>query len=102
MASLKIEWSTNGQSKSKVITDDKPLLIGRHPRCDIVLADPHVSRRHAAIFFNQRDFMLHNLSKTNPIIFNDMWQVPHGLRAAIEPGDNFELGEVKMKVNLVM
>lgn len=76
------------------------VTIGRHPGCDIVLGDPHVSRRHASITFSNDSFHLHNHSQTNPIIFNDRWSLSQDLKADLQPGDTFTIGRVRMKVAL--
>jgi FhaA, N-terminal domain/FHA domain len=34
---------------SRVAIDDRPVVLGRMPDCDVVLADPNVSRRHAEL-----------------------------------------------------
>jgi predicted component of type VI protein secretion system len=78
----------------------KSVTIGRHPGCDITLGDAHVSRRHATVFYNGDGFHVHNLSQTNPIIFNDRWTLNHGLKADLKPGDTFTIGRVRMKVTL--
>lgn len=102
MTQLILVWHHEGERQTKAINSREPLMIGRHPNCDIVLGDPHVSRRHATIFPKNGGFLLQNLSRTNPIIFNEQWKLPHGLKAVLEPGDRFELGKVTLQATLPM
>jgi predicted component of type VI protein secretion system len=74
------------------------ISIGRHPNCDIVLGDAHVSRRHASIYFTEGAFHLHNRSATNPILFNDQWPISKNLKADLQIGDSFIIGRVRLKV----
>ena len=43
------------------------LLIGRDPSCDIVLEDPSISRKHAAILFRYDNIYIENISGTGQI-----------------------------------
>lgn len=95
-----IEWQAGNNRYLQKINSMQTLTIGRHPGCDIVLGDPHVSRRHASISFSGDSFHVHNHSQTNPIIFNDRWSITHNLRADLKPGDTFTVGRVRMKVAL--
>ena len=52
------------------------------------------------MFFNNDSFHVHNLSQTNPIIFNDRWSLAHDLKADLKPGDTFTIGQVRMRVAL--
>lgn len=97
---ISIEWQVNGNVMRKSVSDGKAIMIGRHPNCDIVLGDPHVSRRHASIYFNKSNFHIHNLSQTNPILFNDSWPLTFDFRADLQPGDTFTVGRVRLKVGL--
>jgi hypothetical protein len=45
--------------------EDRPLVIGRLPECDIVLSDPNVSRRHAEIVRQDGEVVLRDLGSTN-------------------------------------
>jgi predicted component of type VI protein secretion system len=90
----------DGRPVSKNINTMQTISIGRHPNCDIVLGDPHVSRRHASIYFTDGSFHIHNTSRTNPILFNDMWPISHNLRADLQIGDAITIGRVRLKVVL--
>jgi predicted component of type VI protein secretion system len=89
---LKIEWREGDQERAAYATDEAPITIGRNPECDVVLDNPHVSRRHAAIFYRRGAFHLHNVSDTNPIVYNKRWEIGHNKNVPIQPGDTFELG----------
>jgi predicted component of type VI protein secretion system len=97
---IAVEWHVNGSKQRKTIDPDKSVSIGRHPACDIVLGDPHVSRRHASIYFNNDGYHIHNLSQTNPIIFNDRWTLGHDLKADLKVGDTFVIGRIRITVKL--
>ncbi|MDX1616235.1 MAG: FHA domain-containing protein [Candidatus Promineifilaceae bacterium] len=97
MIILKVEWQQDGQVTSAYATDDAPLVFGRHPDCDVVLDDPHASRRHASVFYHRGAFRLHNLSQINPIIFNDRWQLPYNQNVLLQAGDSFQLGNLRVR-----
>ena len=71
------------------------LLLGRHPRCDIVLRDPSVSRRHARLRFLDGAWMLHDLESTNGTTVN---RVRVG-RCTLRPGDRVALGDQRLLVD---
>lgn len=47
----------------KIKVDRESLLIGRGEQCDIILADPTVSRRHARISLSGDKFTVENFSR---------------------------------------
>ena len=99
MPHLTIEWQTElAGPQITTIDDSRGALIGRHPRCDIVLLDPHVSRRHAVIFYMTDAFHLQNLSDTNPIVYNGRWKLESKLRVDLQPGDTFTIGLVRLRI----
>lgn len=100
MSQIALEWYVNGSRQRKTVSVEQSVSVGRHPACDIVLGDPHVSRRHCTIFFNGDGFHVHNLSRTNPIIFNDRWTLAHDLKADLKVGDSFIIGRVRIKVKM--
>lgn len=95
---MTLQWESDGDRRLLDISATKHLLIGRQPECDITLPDPHVSRQHAVIFFENGHFHLHNLSQTNPIIFNERWALAHDQNVPLHTGDSFYLGRVKLSV----
>jgi hypothetical protein len=68
--------------------DAGPLLIGRSRRCDFVVADPSVSRRHALLLRGRDGWTLYDLGSTNGTRVNG-WRVE---RAVLRTGDEVELG----------
>ena len=68
--------------------DSGPVLIGRSRRCDFVVGDPSVSRRHALLIRNDDGWTVYDLGSTNGTRING-WRVE---RATLRPGDELELG----------
>lgn len=102
MTQITLEWQgADGKCLEKV-NSMQTVTIGRHPGCDIILGDPHVSRRHASISYSRDSFHLHNHSQTNPIIFNDRWSLTTDLKADLQPGDTFTIGRIRMQVGQPM
>lgn len=101
MTQITLAWQTSNGWREEQLTTVRTVTIGRHPGCDIVLGDPHVSRRHASISFNRDSFHLHNHSRTNPVIFNDRWSLSSDMKADLKPGDTFMVGQIRMKVTVV-
>jgi predicted component of type VI protein secretion system len=98
MANLTLAWHAEMSDKTTELTEHSYALIGRHDGCDIKLADPHVSRRHAVIFYDGGTFRLHNLSETNPIVLNEQWLLAFGHNIPIHMGDGFQVGNIKVQV----
>jgi len=59
------------------------VLVGRHPRCDIVVADPSVSRRHAELVFRDGVWVIRDLGSTNGTTVNG----GSVGRSEVRPGD---------------
>lgn len=76
---LALDW--NGGEES--------LLVGRDPRCDIVLSGAAVSRRHAQLTFRDGAWIIQDLASTNGTIVNN---VRVG-RCKLRPGDRLGIGE---------
>jgi hypothetical protein len=66
------------------------LLLGRHPACDLVLAAPTVSRRHAQLTHRDGRWVIQDLASTNGTLVNG----ERVGRAALHAGDVVTLGEV--------
>jgi hypothetical protein len=75
--------------------DQAELLIGRHARCDIVLDDPSVSRRHARLLFRDHKWIIQDLRSTNGTIVNGA----RVGRSELRPGDLLALGDERLRVD---
>jgi|SRR3954447_3676791 predicted component of type VI protein secretion system len=73
--------------------DSGPVLIGRSRRCDFVVADPSVSRRHALLLRGDAGWTLWDLGSTNGTRVNG-WRVE---RAVLRAGDEVELGAMRLR-----
>lgn len=80
-----------------VLDDSKGrrLFLGRDSRCDLVLEDPLVSRRHARITFRDGVWTIQDLSSTNGTTLNGR---PVG-RATLRPGDILGVGQSLIEVD---
>jgi hypothetical protein len=72
---------------------DEVAVLGRSKQCDIVVADPNVSRRHAEVRREGDDYVVTDLDSTNGISVNGR-QVK---RVALAEGDRLELGTITMR-----
>jgi hypothetical protein len=97
MAEMLIVWEVEGQKQAKVVMNDTMVVIGRHASCDIVLGDPHVSRRHATIYAQNGGYVLHNVSRTNPVVINGGKEIQQNMVEALEPGDTIRVGMVSLQ-----
>lgn len=49
----------------KIMVGDRPVAMGRMPGCEVVLADPNVSRRHAEVRASGTGWVVVDLGSTN-------------------------------------
>ncbi len=69
------------------------MVIGRSRRCDIVLADPNVSRQHAEVRQENGEFVVVDLDSTNGLKVNRRAVK----RAVLGDGDRLELGSTELR-----
>ncbi len=73
-----------------------PVVIGRTPGADIVIADDFISSQHARVVPSGEDAVLEDLGSTNGTVLNGQrLTAPQQLR----PGDAIDIGSVKLKVD---
>jgi hypothetical protein len=82
---LALDWSGHPES----------LIVGRDPACDVVLGDPTVSRRHAALHFRDGHWILQDLGSRNGSSVNRR----RVMRCRLAPGDRLVLGEQALVVD---
>lgn len=70
-------------------------LIGRHSRCDVVLDDLTVSRRHARLTLRDGSWVIQDLASTNGTSLNGMLV----RRAALRCGDVIRLGNQAVQID---
>ncbi len=70
---------------------ESPVTLGRSPDCDLVIADPYVSRHQARIVFREGRYFLENIGR-NPVLLNGK-----PVKAeALSPGDVITLGQTQL------
>ena len=72
------------------------VVIGRGRAADLVLAEPTISRAHAAIGFDGQGFFVQDLGSTNGTRVNGQSEPRAGLRN----GDEIRIGKLELKVEL--
>ena len=72
------------------------MVIGRGRGADIVIAEPTMSRAHAAIGFDGARFFVQDLGSTNGTRVNGSREQ----KAALKDGDEVQLGKLAITVNL--
>ncbi|MCW3844376.1 FHA domain-containing protein [Micromonospora yasonensis] len=72
----------------------EPQVIGRAPTVDIVLVDPHLSRRHATVRLTAEGVSLTDLDSTNGTWLNDQ-RVSDSVRLA--DGDVVRVGRTELR-----
>ncbi len=75
--------------------EGEELLVGRDPRCDLVVEDPSVSRRHARLTFRDGAWVIQDLASTNGTSVNG----GRVIRAALHAGDVIALGGQPIQID---
>ena len=78
--------------KRHEVGDSRSIVIGRSRECDIQIADPNVSRRHAELRREGSAFWLVDLGSTNGIDVNGRRQA----RAKLSDGDRLTIGTTEI------
>src|SRR5262245_7640364 len=86
---------TTGDGASRRV-DGLGILIGRGPDCDIVVADPKVSRRHALVHVDVEGCELVSLGRT-PVLRNGK---ACGPRQRLVDGDQLQIASLALGVAL--
>ena len=71
-------------------------VIGRGRSADLVLAEPTISRCHAALGFDGEAFFVQDLGSTNGTKVNGVRQP----RQVLSAGDELELGKIRLSIRL--
>ena len=72
------------------------LVIGRGRSAHMVLAEPTISRAHAAIGHDDRGFFMQDLGSTNGTRVNGEREA----RVPLTDGDELQLGKLRLRVTL--
>jgi pSer/pThr/pTyr-binding forkhead associated (FHA) protein len=72
------------------------LVIGRGRGADVVLAEPTISRAHAAIGFEEKSFFVQDLGSTNGTLVNGAREE----KAPLKNGDEIQMGKLVLQINL--
>jgi pSer/pThr/pTyr-binding forkhead associated (FHA) protein len=80
----------------QVPVDRDWLVIGRGRGADVILAEPTISRAHAAIGFEEDAFFVQDLGSTNGTLVNGTREE----RRALEDGDEIQMGKLILRVKI--
>ena len=81
------------------------VVVGRGRTADVVIAEPTISRAHAAIGFDGEGFFVEDLGSTNGTAVNGKKEDAAGdgrraPRVMLNTGDEIQLGKLLLKVTL--
>ena len=80
----------------QVPVDRDWLVIGRGRGADVILAEPTISRAHAAIGFEEEAFFVQDLGSTNGTLVNGAREE----KASLKGGDEIQMGKLILQINL--
>lgn len=80
----------------EVPIDREWLVIGRGRQAELVLADPTISRAHAALGFDGQHFFVQDLKSTNGTLVNG----ERLERSDLEDEDEIQIGRLQLQVRL--
>ncbi len=72
------------------------MVIGRGRSADMLIAEPTISRAHAAIGYDGDRFFMQDLGSTNGTCVNGERET----RVLLDPGDELQLGKLRLLVTL--
>jgi len=81
----------------EVALDRSWIVVGRGRSADVVLAEPTISRAHAAVGFDPEDgFFVQDLGSTNGTLVNGA----RADRQRLKSGDDIQMGKLQIEVSL--
>jgi pSer/pThr/pTyr-binding forkhead associated (FHA) protein len=80
----------------EVPLDGRWLVIGRGRGADVMLAEPTISRAHAAFGHDAGGFFVQDLGSTNGTFVNGARQK----KIALKDGDEIQMGKLRLRVSL--
>lgn len=80
----------------EVCVDRGWLVVGRGRSADLILAEPTISRSHAAVGFDARGFFVQDLGSTNGTMVNGA----KADRTLLKDGDLIQMGKLRLGVTL--
>lgn len=80
----------------EVPVDRDWLVIGRGRGADVVLAEPTISRAHAAIGYEGDSFFVQDLDSTNGTLVNGNREG----KAILKDGDEIQMGKLVLRIKL--
>ena len=100
MARIESLWGEEDADAWRLLALDwggecEELLLGRDRRCDVVLCDLSVSRRHARLVFRNERWVLQDLASTNGTLVNGR----RVGRCELRPGDQLLIGSEQLRVD---
>jgi DNA-binding NtrC family response regulator len=84
-----------GQQGASVALGARPIVVGAHASCDLVLSDPQVSRRHAELAIVTDGVRIKDLGSTN----GTWWQGSRIGEVVVSPGSTVKFGETPVKIS---
>ncbi len=76
--------------------DREWVVVGRGRGADLVIAEPTISRAHAAIGFDGEHFFVQDLGSTNGTLVNGA----RGHHIRVKDGDEIQIGKLVLRVTL--
>jgi len=80
----------------EVAVDRDWVVIGRGRGADVVIAEPTMSRAHAAIGYDGQEFFVQDLGSTNGTRVNGSRE----RKSSLKTGDDIQLGKLLLRVEL--
>jgi len=93
-AALKVTEGPDGGQRVDPLVEHT--IIGRDPWCDLVMADPRVSRQHCEIIVGKDSVLVRDLGSSNGTVLGDIQVV----EAFVQPNDVIRIGDSAIRVSI--
>ncbi|NJO41009.1 MAG: FHA domain-containing protein [Cyanobacteria bacterium CRU_2_1] len=104
MIEIKVIHHLTEESQESILTPEMLSrgggLIGRHPKCAVVLNSPDVSRVHARIIYQAGQYYFSDLGSTGGSTVNEQ-EAETNQEFLLQPNDIIQIGEFALFVNEV-
>ena len=81
-----------------LVTDKTCVIVGRSPKCDLVIPHEAISRQHCQIEFLKNKFYITDLGSSNGITI-DGRKIPPNTKVAINPTSQLTLGKLDCEIS---